>query len=408
MARWFTIGNETAIISSSPFFYFEGTPNVGSGASITKDTTVKRTGVASRKHDSGASNNSVYSRIHWGAQGANGYFTRIYFRVPALPSTAGRILAYADSADALLVGARLTPTGKIQLWNETGTPAQIGSDSTVTVAVDTWYRLELHCKTVAGASDACELRLNGASVASATGLALSESAVGQVYYGWPFLAGGANAVIYVDDVAVNDDLGATQNSWPGDGSVVYLEPVSDNAITGSWTAGGGATTSLFDAVDSDPPAGAAAASATNASQIKNTNTADSSGNYSANLESYTTAGLGATDTVSVVQAVMQVGSSAAANVSAAVHVVSNPAQATEDSKTMGAGAAIGAYGTNWHSVWGTPQVSPSVSLGTSPVLRIGRRGTQAAELHCCGMRLAVEYVPGSPAIAKSGAGIIGP
>lgn len=406
MARWFTIGNEvTPVAADGVFFHFEGGYTATGTGTVTKNTSVKRSGGASRAHNSGATGGFAYTNPFWGLQGMDGYYARLYFRVTALPASTVRIMYFADNSTSL-AGARLTSGGKIQLWNETGTPAQIGSDSTASVAVDTWYRLELLTKTVTGASDQCEVRLNGVTVASAT-LSLSDSMVSNMFYGW-VNDPGADRTIYIDDVAINSDFGSTQNSWPGDGNIVYLDPVSDNGITGSWTAGAGATTSLFDAVDGDPPAGVAAASATNTSQIKNTNTGDATGNYTANLKSYTTAGLGATDTVTLVQAVMQVGTSAAATVAGAMHVVSNPAQASEDSKTMGSGAAIGSYASNWHSVWGTPQISPSVSLGTSPQIRIVRRGTQAAELHCCGMRLAVEYVPGTAAIAKSGTGIIGP
>ena len=151
---------------------------------------------------------------------------------------------------------------------------------------------------------------------------------------------------------------------------------------------------MWDAVNGNPPSGVSAASDTNTTQIKNTNTADTTGNYDANMTSYTTAGLTAADTIRLVQSIYQIGSSSATNVSGAIRIVSNPAQGSEESKLAGAGFAIGTYGDGWHSFWGATQDSPSVTLGTSPVLRIGRRGTEAAELYCCGMRIAVEYIPG--------------
>lgn len=392
--RWFTIGNElTPQSAESPFFYGEGNAVTGAGASVTRSTSVKRSGVASRAHNSGASQANAYTLIHWGLQGNFGYYTRIYFRVSALPVSSMRILSLGDEVE-FLTAAYLTPTGVIQLWkNVAGSEAQLGSDSVATVAIDTFYMLELYTKAVSGANDEAALRFEGTTVASVTGQTLSESMVTRVYMGWAGVGvPAANSIIYIDDVAVNDDQGATHNSWPGQGSIVYLNPISDNARDTNWVAGAGGTSNLFDAVDNEPPAGVAFGSATNTSQIKNTNTADTTGNYDANLTTYANAGITDTDTIKLVQPFAHIGSSSATNVSGALRVVSNPA-GSEDAKTAGTGGAIGAYPSNWHSWWGTAITLPSVVLATSPVLRIGRRGSEASQIHCAGMRLAVEYAP---------------
>lgn len=392
MARWFTIGCEsTPTNGEGVFFRFEGEYTAGANATVTKSTSVKRTGAASRAHNAGVSDALVYTQLFWGLQGANGYYTRIYFRVSALPAGTVRILYHADNTTPL-TGARLTAAGKIQLWNEvSGSEAQIGSDSAATVAADTWYRLELFTKVVAGASDQTELRLDGTSVASASGQAYSESQVTNVNYGW-LNSPGASKVFYVDDVAVNDDTGAALNTWPGAGQIVYLLPLSDNARTGSWTTGSGATTSLFEAVNNDPPVGTTLP--LNQTQIVDASTTDTTGNYDANMQSYSAAGIVAGSTVTVAQSVFQVGTNNTVTVSGAMRIVSNPAQASEDSKTIGNSAALGVWPSNWHTIWGTAQATPAPTLGTQPVLRIGRRGTQLTELHCCGMRIAVEYTPG--------------
>lgn len=398
--RWFTIGEETApqADEGSGFFFFEGERSVGAGATVTRDTAVKRSGAAARAHNSGGSGALAYTRTFWGLQGANGYYVRIYFRVDALPTTDARVLMLSDNA-ADLVAARLTVSGKIQLRNEVA-GTQIGANSTLTVAPGVWYRLELYCKVVAGANDACELRIaeDGQpyeTVGQASGLALSESQVTQAYRGWSS-SPGVSKTIWTDDVAVNDDTTAADNSWPGDGRVVYLEPAADNARGANWVAGAGGTANLFDALDNDPPSGLAAGAATDTSQIKNANTGDTTGNYDVDLDTYQAAGLGAFDTITLVQAVMQVGITAAGVVSAAMRVLANPVQAAEQAKNAGDGAAISTYGINWHTIWGAAQDQPAVVLGSPATLRIGRRGAQAAELHCCGIRLAVEYTTSAP------------
>ena len=390
MARLMTIAYDAYYGTDAfPSYEYDWT---GAGADILQETTSQRSGPSCIKVDSTGTNSLGNLFTAWGSLGANGYYVRIYMRFGALPASTVRVMQMDDSAGspAALVSAKLTAAGKLQLWNQTGTPAQIGSDSAATIKINTWYRVELHCKTVTGASDTAALRLDGVEIASATGLALSDVNVGGVRYGI-MDAVGASRVFMYDDMAVNDDTGSNQTSWPGDGTVAYSRPLSDNARGANWTAGAGGTTNLWDAVNADTPAGVAFASATNTSQIKNTNTADTTGNYDANMESYTTAGVGATDTIVLVQSVTQVGSTGE-DITGAVQIVSNPAQSSEESKSMGAGSAMGSYGTAWESVWGAAQYAPVVVFGTQPVLRIGRRGTQPQELHCCGMRIAIEYV----------------
>jgi hypothetical protein len=338
--RWFTNGCETTPLTDDGggFFRFEGPSIVGAGATVTRSTSVKRSGTAARAHNTGASASNAYSNLNWGLQGEFGYYLRIYFRVSALPSTFASLAILADNS-ALLTSARLTSGGKLQLWNDVA-ESQIGSDSAATIAVDTWYRLELYTKVISAGTDEATLRLDGTTVASASGLALSTSMVTLGYFGFANGVHNANSVCYIDDVAVNDDQGASNNSWPGAGSIVYLDAISDNARGANWTGGAGGTSNLFNAVDNDPPSGVSAASDTDLTQIKNTNTADTTGNYDTNLESYTTAGLTASDSITLVQSVLQVGSSSATNVSGAIQIVSNPAQGSEESKLMGEGSAI--------------------------------------------------------------------
>ena len=124
--------------------YFEGKAEYGTA---TRSTAVLRTGAASRAHDSGAGDLS-YTRHYFGPEALGGWYARVYFRVSALPASAVRIMFFSNNAGRL-VGARLTAGGKLQLWNEVaGSEAQVGSNSAATIAVDTWYRLELFAKLV--------------------------------------------------------------------------------------------------------------------------------------------------------------------------------------------------------------------------------------------------------------------
>ena len=400
MSRIMTVGYETTPVvgdetAAAPTF--EGPTSVGgAGATSAKSTSVKRSGVSSRAFDSGSSNFHAYSRLAWNGVLGRGIYVRAYFLVPALPASTtyiGRTATLTGNFNLI----RLTSAGKIVLTDPDGT--QIGSESDATIATDTWYRLELYSLAAAGATDACELRLDGVTVASASGQDFQDGAgIDRFDTGW-LDPPGASTLIYFDDLAVNDDQGGTQNSWPGPGSVVYLDAISDNARGADWTAGAGATTNLWDAVNGDPPAGVATGSATNTSQIKNTNTADTTQSYDANMETYETAGLGASDTITLVQAVSQVGSTGSGfAVIGASAIVSNPNQGSEDAMNIGTGGVMATYPVEWSSRWTTAVVSPTVTLSSSPVMRVGRRDTQPAEAHLCGMRIVVEYVPGTGGI----------
>ena len=357
----------------------------GASADILQETVNQRTGGACVKIDSAAANGTGYLTTSWGLLGENGYYKRNYLRFSALPTSTVRVMTM-ETASVPLVGARLTAAGKLQLWNETGTPAQIGSDSAATIAVNTWYRIELHCKTVTGASDTAGLRLDGTEVASATGLALSDVNTYQSKTGW-LDPPGASKTVLIDDGAVNNDLDTQQNSYPGEGKVAYLYPTADSAIGANWVAGAGGTSNLWDALNATTPGGVAAGSATNTSQIKCTS--GTSQDYDATLQTYTAAGV--EGIVNVLQARVAWGPAGATGRTDAHKLVSNPA-VTEETMSVGA-AAVGSFGTNWVTKWGAAQYTPSVTLGTAPVMRVSRRDAAATDMHVCSMSIAVDYTP---------------
>jgi hypothetical protein len=212
--------------------------------------------------------------------------------------------------------------------------------------------------------------------------------------------------MHVDDVAVNYGTGATQNSWPGAGQILLLKPTSDSARTG-WTGGAGGTTNLWDAVNNTPPAGVAAASETNTSQIKDL-VSSATNNYDATLTDYTTAGVPAGQPVTLVQSVIVGGTNpSTGGISGAVQVVSNPAQSPEDTFTYPTGT-LAAWPSGWGTRWGTAQVGDIAagSRSTSPVLRVGKRSAVATEVDVCFMGLMVEFSAsgGPPLLALMGVG----
>jgi hypothetical protein len=215
---------------------------------------------------------------------------------------------------------------------------------------------------------------------SANGCRLGATAVSSTVLDWA-----------LDDFALNDDGGTQQNSRPGDGKIVLLKPIGDTAVGAGWTAGGGATTGLFNAIDNSPPVGVTDPG-TNTSQIRNA-TSTAVANYDATLTSYTTAGIGASDTIQLCQWCINHGTASATSPPVrAAQLTSNPAEAGEI--TLSSPTAVaGTFPTNWLWQIGPVTYVPTVTKGTSPVMRVGKRTASTRIVDVDAMGLYVEYLP---------------
>jgi hypothetical protein len=390
MARLFTTGAEAkdAPLSGAQI---DG-QGFGSASAPSFEASIVRSGLYSFKYDSGASNLNVYNAfLAIGGVAGRAYFLRAYVRIPAYPSTSTPILHFDSKA-----AVKLTTTGSLQLWNMSGTPAQIGSGSAA-ISLDTWYRVELKLLVNTGsADDTAELQLDGLSVASTTTGTIATLAPVNAYWGWVNASPGANAIMYMDDVALNDDQGASQNTYPGDGKVVLLLPISDNARAAKWTGGVGGTTNLWQAVGNTPPVGKPSASATDTTQIEHAGSAAGTTDaYDANMTTYATAGIASGDTINTVEFIEADGEDIATGTKLLnFEVLSNPVIASPGNVTAGSDVgACGTYPTNWTVRRSPPVYNPSVTVGTSPVMRARRPETASRVASVCFMGMYVDYTP---------------
>lgn len=383
---------------------------VGSSTPMSIDTGVKRSGAGSVKINvaSAAASNIIFDLGPDPSLGV-GVFARAYLRIDNLPNTNCRIMQGRAAAGTSLFAVVLTTAGNVRLINGASGAGgtQFGSDAaeTITAGDGKWHLFQFKCKLASGALDEGELYLNGVLVASTTAQTLSDSTVDRIEIGWIDTV-TATRVMYVDDVAINDESGSTETGYPApcDGTVVLL-PTADSARVG-WTGGAGGTTNLFAAVDNKPPAGVANASATNTSQIKdaNANTTDA---YTATMQTYIAAGVPSGATIRIVQAMIRVGSGGAAAGQYKISVASNPNQGATDTTvaTSATAATTDAQATSpstWFGRVGTAIVNPSVDLGTAPTLTL-TKGTSAVTQHCSFMGLVVEYTM-PPSRAMMGVG----
>src|SRR5215831_3350705 len=195
MARLATCGAEIDLTGSSP--------DTGSiTGTVTRDTTLFRSGLASYKCDSTGSNQqalfsvpsstSIFGTPFASAASITGY-ARAYMNFSAAPGSSTNVLRLLVSGATTSGGisARLTSGGKLQLWNNVAS-TQIGSDSATTLGTDgsTWYRIELKAVTNGSSQiTSCELQLDGVSVA--TGSALTLATGTQVMAGWAAAPGAS-------------------------------------------------------------------------------------------------------------------------------------------------------------------------------------------------------------------------
>jgi hypothetical protein len=409
--EWYRLPDATEFWAASPDF---AAPDVGAVDSNEYDTILLypgwmrtqrhrvRSGVRALALRPTVMSNGSACRIGgtWTWTASTTYYFRCYYCLGGLPAAPAPIMAPGSDADGTRPAqVRLTPAGTLQLWDMTsGSGVQIGSDWTGTVTADTitWYRVEMSVTLdSAGRVASAALRVNGTAVASGSITTPAALATPCVAAGW-LAADTATPFMFLDDAAVNDSSGASENTWCGDGCLVLLAPVADSARGVNWTAGTGGTANLWRGTRATPPNGHALASATADSQIKN-QASDNTGNYDAACTPYAHAAIPPDATVKLVMGVAIHGCSVTNGVAGALRLVSNPAAGGEASLTAAS------VPSDWPAGWSKVPASaaqaaalvvygdiPAGNRGAGPVLRAGKRQNSTRVLTMCAMGAHVE------------------
>lgn len=382
---------------------------VGNAALWSRDTAVKRTGAASWKYNSGASNLPDTLQINQlTALTVGGNFVQVAFQTAAAPSAAFEVFQSIATVGATPVAIpaaiRIRTDGAAELLTE---GVVRGSPSAASVCDGTQHILELSVTYDASFhATAAELRVDFASVATWTG-AGTISGIGTPGFGAP-QAPGANYVINFDDCVYNDGTGAVNNSWPNGEKVGLALPISDSAVGTGWTLGTGtaiAGNSGSTAVKNTPPLGVAdLAAGSDTKQIRNSSS-NANTSYDANLTTYTSLGIGASDTVNAVQPIVATASPVATSAKqGTVGISSNPVIANValgaggTSGAFWSGAAGGTYPTGWKWSYGTMTETPTVTLGNSPVARITQVTSSTRIAVVCFLGAYVGWLPAATAL----------
>ena len=328
------------------------------------DTGTVRTGSRSIRCNpaSGASGNlnvSVPARgfLHFG------------LRIATLPSLARVVCGTLNNG----ANVKLKADGTLEVFDG----ATSRGTSATALSTNTWYWIGV--RTIAGTSVDL-LQIDGVT-AGVTGTTTDAGNAG--FIGLSSTEASA-ADIYIDDV-IQDDAGFIAPS-----KVDMALPISDNTVTGV-TDNNGVTTNIFDCVDNTPPAGVASANEAANPKAGMHFPASVTCNYLANLETYTTLGIGASDTVLAVQSIVRHGEDIATGTKNLQNVgaLTNPTVAGASVTAGSDGGAHGAEAGLWVTTFGTLTTSPSVTLGTSPTIRTSRTSeTRVACLDFMGMVVA--------------------
>lgn len=362
----------------------------GTATAGAPSTDVARTGTYSLKWASG-------EKYVWNnANGASNVarLGRMWFYLTGLPTADMTVMYFILGAGTdTPLKVKIRTTGVVELKSNAGTVYGTAGP----IAINTWFCIEMSCKsnTTTGLEE-YEARLNGTSFATATDATTGLPNRWAAGHAAGTLAAGK--FLYGDDFALNDSSGASDTSWPGvSGRVAYLEPVSDNAIGANWFKGDGSAIggAGYDSINNKPPVGVADVGAAAGAQLRNAalSTTQPAAAADVNLRSPTSAGVPTGSTITHARLAVIFGDNHAASMSNgfAFQGVSNPVIASQSNSTP-TGTA-GTWPSNWSDIYGTIQVAPTITLGTSPVARFRRAlagsGTQAIMVSAFGM--VIEY-----------------
>lgn len=166
--------------------------------------------------------------------------------IATLPGTTIQILRFSDTSNAHLSSLRLHSDGTLTLHDASN--AQVGSASAA-LSTNTKYTIEIKNDST-NATGTLDCRLNGTSFAS--GNNSSRGSWARIL--WGAITPNSTCSIKWDNIIINDDQGASENSWAGFQQTITLFPNAQGEAN-QWlkTAGGAGDSSNYQLVDDVPP-----------------------------------------------------------------------------------------------------------------------------------------------------------
>lgn len=249
-------------------------------------------------------------QIYAATAGAGPYFVRTYLYITSYPSANGAGIIQIGNSTTTQASIQMQTDGSLSLWAQN---VKVGSNSSV-LSLNTWYRIEFKA-TAGSGTGVIEGKIDGTNFASSTTTTIGNSdrlTVGMI--------GSVTSHTFFDDIAINDSSGTSQTSYPGAGSIVHLHP---NGTGDSETAGIAKTgdTPAWKCIDEVTPDDAT----TFISVAATSDTLDVA------IDNSSTAGIGASDTITLVAVGTRGAATTAANCSVNLRLRSASGGATQTS-----------------------------------------------------------------------------
>lgn len=322
--------------------------------------------------------------FNWTGVSGRWFYNRVWFRSTGLSSVA-RPLSGVLQSSILMFTIFQHPDGTIS------TSATYGArPHSAPVPINEW-----HCFEVGVMSDGANLfyilKLDGVQFVS------SSLGIAQIVNRFRFGTTGATDpnTIYIDDLALNDDQGSNQNSWPDiHGQIVLITPNNDQAVGVNWALGQGTAPAglAYESVNNTPPLGVSnGVAGADSKQIRNAVASIAQPAADADLKcpAYSSV-IPAGNGIKVLAPIFEVGHTSSSIINNLdVGLIDKPSQAlTTVALPVG---AVSNFTSLWNRVVSDVIYDPSVALSDQAVLRIGRRSAAALTQLCCFAGIMVEY-----------------
>lgn len=179
------------------------TPTVGS---VLEDAVTPHAGASAAVCASGAFN---VVEVHPVGVLGRKYFYRIAGRLDKLPSNTTALLRLLV-AEVNKLEISVNEAGEVRMWNGAAHPAEVVPK----IKAGEWFVIEVMCQVNEAGNGLISWRFNGVEKAAEQAFAVGNAAINKVRFGNP---GGVKSEtpIHIDDLAVNDATGATDNTWVG-------------------------------------------------------------------------------------------------------------------------------------------------------------------------------------------------
>ena len=188
-------------------------------------TAIKRSGAASLNFEiTAASTGTYFNQLSSASDTDWDLYVRGYLYITSYTNDLDTILRLRDNPNTSNTAEiRMNSNGTLELWVNNSAcsgQSQLGSDSAA-LSTGQWYRIEVQYTDV-GSSYTVSARIDGVQFAGGTGtLGATCDDPNRTIFG---IVTTSVANLYWDDIAVNDTSGSYQNSWPGSGRIIHMQP----------------------------------------------------------------------------------------------------------------------------------------------------------------------------------------